>query len=107
MRRLATLAIMVALATTCGFAVAATGRATDPGVSDGEILIGGTAPLSGEASSAAPVSRGAQAYIDYVNARGGVNGRKIVYKVVDDAYDPSRTVQAVRELVEQDGVFAV
>ena len=83
------------------------GSAADPGVSNDSILIGGTAPLSGEASSAGAVSRGAAAYFAYVNARGGVNGRKIQYKVLDDGYDPSRTIQAVRELVQQDQVFAV
>ena len=42
-----------------------------------------------------------------MNSRGGVNGRKILYKVVDDAYEPARTVQATRELVQNDGVFAI
>jgi branched-chain amino acid transport system substrate-binding protein len=81
--------------------------AADPGISNDSILIGGTAPLSGEASSAGAVSRGAAAYFAYVNARGGVNGRKIEYKVLDDGYDPARTIQAVRQLVQQDRVFAV
>jgi branched-chain amino acid transport system substrate-binding protein len=87
--------------------VALAGSAADPGISDDSILIGGTAPLSGEASSAGAVSRGAAAYFAYVNARGGVNGRKIEYKVLDDAYDPGRTIQAVRQLVQQDRVFAI
>jgi branched-chain amino acid transport system substrate-binding protein len=96
--------LLLALATA---PVALAGSAADPGVSGDSILIGGTAPLSGEASSAGAVSRGAAAYFAYVNARGGVNGRKIEYKVLDDAYEPARTVQAVRELVQQDGVFAL
>ncbi|HKP18970.1 MAG TPA: ABC transporter substrate-binding protein [Gaiellaceae bacterium] len=79
----------------------------DPGIGGDSILIGGTAPLSGEAAAAGAVSRGAKAYLDYVNARGGVFGRKIVYKVRDDGYDPARTVQDVRELVRQDRVFAL
>ena len=83
------------------------GSAADPGMSDDSILIGGTAPLSGEASSAAAVARGADAYFKYVNDRGGVNGRKIEYKVLDDAYDPARTIQDVRQLVQQDRVFAM
>jgi branched-chain amino acid transport system substrate-binding protein len=87
--------------------VALAGSASDPGVSGDSILIGGTAPLSGEASSAGAVSRGAAAYFAYVNSRGGVNGRKIEYKVVDDGYDPGRTIQAVRQLVQQDRVFAI
>ncbi len=87
--------------------VALGGSKTDPGVSDSSIVIGGTAPLSGEASSGGAVSRGAAAYFAFVNARGGVNGRKIEYKVLDDGYDPARTIQATRELVQQDQVFAV
>ena len=83
------------------------GSAADPGISDDSILLGGTAPLSGEASSAAAVSRGADAYFKYVNARGGVNGRKIEYKVLDDSYDPARTIQDARQLVQQDRVFAL
>jgi branched-chain amino acid transport system substrate-binding protein len=78
-----------------------------PGVSSTQIVIGGTGPLSGSESLYAPVLRGAQAYFSYVNAHGGVFGRKIVYKVVDDGYDPSRTVQATRQLVEQDKVLAI
>ena len=50
---------------------------------------------------------GAKAYFDYVNANGGVFGRKIEYRYLDDAYDPSRTVQNVRKLVQQDSVFAI
>jgi branched-chain amino acid transport system substrate-binding protein len=53
------------------------------------------------------VARGAQAYFAYVNAHGGVFKRKITYKVLDDAYDPSKTVQATRQLVQQDQVFAI
>jgi branched-chain amino acid transport system substrate-binding protein len=87
--------------------VALAGSAADPGVSSTSILIGGTAPLSGEASSAGAVSKGAAAYFAYVNGRGGVNGRKIEYEVLDDGYEPPRTVEAVRELVQQDRVFAV
>lgn len=107
MRRAPTFAIVVALLLVCSLAVAAGARSADPGVSSTQILIGGTAPLSGEASSAAPVARGAQAYFESVNAGGGVNGRRIVYKVVDDGYAPSQTVQAVHRLVEEDQVFAI
>jgi branched-chain amino acid transport system substrate-binding protein len=83
------------------------GGASTPGVTSTSILLGGTAPLTGPESSYAPVARGAQAYFAYVNAHGGVNKRKITYKVLDDAYDPSKTIQATRELVQQDNVFAI
>jgi len=78
-----------------------------PGITAKTILVGGTTPLSGTASAYASVARGANAYFKYVNSRGGVNGRTITYKVVDDAYDPAKTVQATRQLVEQDKVFAI
>ncbi len=83
------------------------GSAGTPGVTSNSILIGGTAPLSGEASSAASVARGAEAYFKWINAHGGVNGRSIDYMYLDDAYDPARTVQAIRQLVQQNNVFAV
>jgi branched-chain amino acid transport system substrate-binding protein len=86
-------------------ATAATGA--DPGITGTTILVGGTTPLSGTASAYASVARGANAYFKFVNSRGGVNGRTITYKTVDDAYDPAKTVQATRQLVEQDKVFAI
>ncbi len=87
---------------------AAHGRQTaDPGITGNSILIGGTTPLSGVASAYASVARGAEAYFKYVNARGGVNGRKITYKYLDDQYNASLTVQQTRQLVQQDRVFAI
>jgi branched-chain amino acid transport system substrate-binding protein len=77
------------------------------GVTDSQITIGTTTPLSGPASFYAPVSKGAAAYYAYVNAHGGVNGRKIKYVVYDDAYDPAKAVPLTHQLVEQDQVFAV
>jgi branched-chain amino acid transport system substrate-binding protein len=79
----------------------------DPGITAKTILLGGTAPLSGTASAYASIARGADAYFKYVNSRGGVNGRTITYKYVDDAYNPVQTVQATRQLVEQEKVFAI
>ncbi len=78
-----------------------------PGVTSKQILIGGTIPLSGPASAYASVAKGADAYFKYVNAHGGVNGRSIKYKYVDDAYDPSQTTQRTRDLVQGDHVFAI
>jgi branched-chain amino acid transport system substrate-binding protein len=78
-----------------------------PGVSGDRILIGGTVPLSGPASFYAPVAVGAKAYFAYVNAQGGVNGRQIDYRYLDDEYNPGLTVQLTRQLVEQDRVLAI
>jgi branched-chain amino acid transport system substrate-binding protein len=100
---LAALAAALVVALPTAFA----GSAADPGVSATAIVIGGTSPLTGPAASYASVARGAKAYFDFVNASGGVNKRTIDYRIVDDAYNPAQTVQAVRRLVEQDRVFAV
>ena len=87
-------------------AAAAAGTST-PGVTSTTITIGGTVPLSGPAQAFGSVARGSDAYFKYVNSRGGVHGRKIVYRYVDDGYDPARTVQLTQRLVEQDQVFAL
>jgi branched-chain amino acid transport system substrate-binding protein len=79
----------------------------DPGVTKTQIVLGATGPLSGSETAYEPVMSGAKAYFDYVNARGGVNGRKIVYKIEDDQFDPSQTVAKTQKLVEQDKVFAI
>jgi branched-chain amino acid transport system substrate-binding protein len=78
-----------------------------PGVTSSTITIGGTVPITGPAALFGSVGRGSDAYFKYVNAHGGVHGRKIKYLYLDDAYDPAKTVQLTRELVEQDHVFAV
>ncbi|HET6601885.1 MAG TPA: ABC transporter substrate-binding protein [Gaiella sp.] len=101
-------ALVLTLATGVTAALAGPTRSSaDPGVTPTSILLGTTSPLSGAASAYASVARGADAYFKYVNARGGVNGRKIVDTIVDDGYNPAQTVQATRQLVEQDKVFAV
>jgi branched-chain amino acid transport system substrate-binding protein len=79
----------------------------DPGVTPTSVLLGGTVPLTGEAAAFGAVGPGAKAYFDYVNGKGGVNGRTISYTYYDDAYNPAQTVQATRRLVEQDQVFAI
>jgi ABC-type branched-subunit amino acid transport system substrate-binding protein len=101
--------VLAALALAALLAVPAAGArpAATPGVSATQIVLGGTGPLTGSESQYEPVLSGAKAYFDYVNAHGGVYGRKIVYKIEDDGYDPSRTVQLTQQLVEQDDVFAI
>jgi branched-chain amino acid transport system substrate-binding protein len=98
-------AIAIAALLVAGIATAST--TATPGVSATTITLGSSGPLTGEAAAAAGVLRGADGYFKYVNARGGVNGRKIDFKYLDDAYDPSQTVQNVRQLIQQDNVFAL
>jgi branched-chain amino acid transport system substrate-binding protein len=100
-------AFAVAAAALAVAAVAGAATTADPGVTPTTVLIGGTVPLSGEAAAFGAVGPGAKAYFDYVNSKGGVNGRKIEYRYYDDAYNPAQTVQLTRKLVEQDGVFAI
>jgi branched-chain amino acid transport system substrate-binding protein len=82
--------------------------ASAPGITATTITIGSHQPLTGPAapgySEIAPASN---AYFDYVNAHGGVYGRKIVYKYIDDGYDPTKTASVVRQLVLQDNVYAL
>ncbi|HEY7017717.1 MAG TPA: ABC transporter substrate-binding protein [Gaiellaceae bacterium] len=87
--------------------VAAGASEDTPGVTPTQIVIGGTTPLTGTASAYQSVAKGAAAYFRYVNAHGGVNKRKIKYIYRDDAYDPAKTVEQTRELVQQDKVFAI
>jgi branched-chain amino acid transport system substrate-binding protein len=77
----------------------------DPGVSDTEIVIGGTAPYSGPASAYGVVHKSALAYFNQINDEGGINGRKVKFLSVDDGYSPPRTVEQTRRLVESDNVF--
>jgi branched-chain amino acid transport system substrate-binding protein len=87
-------------------AAAAVALAT-PGVTPTQITLGGTVPLSGPAAAYASVGRGADAYFRYVNSKGGVFGRKIVYKYEDDQFDVATTILLTHQLVEQDNVFAI
>jgi branched-chain amino acid transport system substrate-binding protein len=87
--------------------IAAQDKKYDPGVSDTEIKLGQTAPLSGPVSSMATTSLSAAAYFNMVNERGGVHGRKIKLIALDDAYSPPKAVEGIRKLVESDKVFLI
>jgi branched-chain amino acid transport system substrate-binding protein len=75
-----------------------------PGVTATEIKVGGIFPFSGPASSIGLVGRGILAYVQSINDRGGINGRKIDYIAYDDAYSPPKSVEHARKLVESDEV---
>jgi branched-chain amino acid transport system substrate-binding protein len=79
----------------------------DDGASDTEIKIGNTNPYSGPASSYGAIGKTIDAYWKAVNAAGGVNGRKINFISMDDGYSPPKTVEVVRQLVEQEKIFAL
>jgi ABC-type branched-subunit amino acid transport system substrate-binding protein len=116
LKRSLALACSVALATAvaaCGGGGGSSsnnsgGSQNVPGVTDTEIIVGSHQPLTGPAAPGySKIAPATKAYFDYVNAHGGVNGRKITYKYVDDGYNPSNTQQVVRQLVLQDKVFAI
>ena len=82
--------------------------ASAPGVTATTITIGSHQPLTGPAAPGySEIAPAANAYFQYVNANGGVYGRKIVYKYLDDGYNPTTTASDVRQLVLQDNVYAI
>jgi branched-chain amino acid transport system substrate-binding protein len=78
-----------------------------PGVSKHQIVIGGTFPFSGPAALYKTIPVAEAAYYAYVNAKGGINHRKIKDITVDDQYNPAQTVPQTQKLVEQNHVFAI
>jgi len=83
-------------------------QASEPGVTSTEIKLGMTLPMTGSASPGYNKIPGAmKAYFDYLNANGGVNGRKITLKVEDDQYVPTQAVAKTNKLILQDKVMAL
>jgi ABC-type branched-subunit amino acid transport system substrate-binding protein len=108
-KRLAAAAIAVGVAAVVvGCGSSSGGSSNAPGVTSTSITFGTHQPLTGPAapgySEIAPAS---QAYFDYVNAHGGVFGRKIHLIYKDDAYNPTNTVNVVHQLVLQSNVFGI
>jgi branched-chain amino acid transport system substrate-binding protein len=103
--RVAAIAAFVVFAAACGNQPSTT-TVTDVGITKDEIKIGATYPQSGTASFYYSVAKGANAYFAYINDKGGVNGRKINYVVLDDGYDPAKTPDKARELVQDQKIFA-
>jgi len=95
------LVLLVALVSEAGHAEKNYG----PGVTDAEIRIGQTMPYSGPLSAFGTIGRAEIAYFEMVNAKGGVNGRKIKLLSLDDGYSPPKTIEQTRRLVESDEVL--
>ena len=103
-------AITTLLAGLLATAIAGTAHAEkkyDPGATDGEIKIGNIMPYSGPASSYATIGKTEAAYFNKINAEGGINGRKINFISYDDGYNPAKTVEQARKLVESDEVLLI
>jgi branched-chain amino acid transport system substrate-binding protein len=84
------------------------GKATDVGITGKKIRLGSTFAISGPVSNiSGPILKGVRAYFNAVNAKGGVNGRQIELKIYDDGWDAQRGKTKIKQLVEQDKVFAL
>src|SRR3954464_6481644 len=78
------------------------------GVTDTEILLGQSVALSGPSEQLGrDMRQGAQLYFNAINARGGINGRKVVLKTLDDGYEPPRAADNTRRLIDHEKVFAL
>ena len=102
--RSAALAVFLMLVAACG---GSTGSQGEPGITGNSISLGVTIALSGPAAAYGTIAKASDAYFTYINGQGGVNGRKINYKIVDDGYSPAKAVPLTKQLVEQDKVFAM
>jgi branched-chain amino acid transport system substrate-binding protein len=84
------------------------GGSSAPGVTKTTVTIGSHQPLTGPAAPGySEIGPAADAFFKYLNAQGGVNGRKIRFVYKDDGYNPTNTVSVVRQLVLQNKVFAI
>ena len=99
---------MAALGVAAALSLSGTASAQkkyDTGADDKEIKIGHIGPYSGPASAYGTIGKTIAAYFDKINAEGGVNGRKIKFISQDDGYNPAKTVEMARKLVEEDEVL--
>src|ERR1700680_3279649 len=104
-RKRSTVTVLAALVLALAATSALAQKHYGPGVTDTEIKIGTTTPYSGPASAYSAGSISIAAYFAMVNGQGGVNGRKINFISLDDAYSPPKTVEQIRRLIESDEVL--
>jgi len=105
-RKLITVSAVLAVASLAVTAVPA--QAAEVGVSSTEIKLGMTLPMTGTASPGySKIPAAVKAYFDYVNANGGINGRKLTLVVKDDQYVPTQAVAKTNELILKDKVMAL
>jgi len=103
---LAVTALLAAACSSSSTGGSAAGGSSAPGVTSTTILFGQTVPKTGPAALYGESTAGVQAYFDYVNAHGGVNGRKIHFISLNDQYQPPIALQDTKTLVYTDHVFA-
>jgi branched-chain amino acid transport system substrate-binding protein len=79
-----------------------------PGVTATTIVLGQSAAFTGPAAQLGiQMNIGTKAYLDHVNARGGVHGRKIELKTRDDKYEANLAIENTKKLIDEDRVFAL
>jgi ABC-type branched-subunit amino acid transport system substrate-binding protein len=100
-------AALAAAIAACASAAVAADKKYDPGASDTEIKLGQTIPYSGAGSLYGVIGRTQAAYFQMLNEKGGINGRKVTFISLDDAYSAPKAVEATRRLAEQDEVLAL
>src|ERR1700736_4276265 len=83
------------------------GAATSSRAADDEIRIGNIMPYTGPASAYGVIGKTIAAYFNKINAEGGINGRRINFISYDDAYNPQKTIDLTRKLVEEDKVLLI
>jgi len=94
--------------TLLALAIATAGTAAAQGVTDSTVLLGQSVALTGPAQQLGlDMQLGAMLYFNQVNARGGVNGRKIVLKTLDDGYEATRAAENTKKLINDERVFAL
>src|SRR6266581_3080121 len=104
--RLAAAAAFVVFTAACGSSSGGT-VATDVGITSNQILLGNTISQTGAAAAYGTIANAENAYFTYINSQGGINGRKIKFVILDDAYNPAQTKPLTKQLVEQNQVFAM
>ena len=103
--RLVALGALVALSLVSTSAIAQ--PKYGPGTSATEIKVGQTIAYSGPASAYGQLGKAEDAYFKWLNAKGGINGRKITFITLDDGYSPPKAVENARKLVESEQVAVV
>src|ERR1700674_6084018 len=106
-RRLAVLVTVLVTLVGCGGSSNSPTVATDVGVTSTSILLGNTIAQSGPAAAYGTIAYAEAAYFNYINSNGGINGRTITYKILDDGYNPANTVPLTKHHVMQGQVFAL
>ena len=107
MKRIRRALILGASLAAIGALGASAQTADGPGITKDSILICSYQPMTGKVSSYFRMGKGADAWFKNVNETGGINGRKVEFRMVDDEYEPARTKNIVKRFIERDECFAI